>query len=212
MTVKKLFLLITIFLFIISCSSDKNIIDNQKINLTLGYCPTMKPYVDEFININNEEKIVDNIELIPLDTTASALKQLNQNNLDLVIVGRTALDTELINKNEIKLKKSYTLIYQTKQFIDYSVLNNLTIHTYLPKEIVKNYFLEENIVFYDSLEEISKNEIIFIDWDDFTDDMQLLIPIHNNQKIINFRIPIIYYDNEKEDKINELANLYFEKI
>jgi hypothetical protein len=205
MIVKKIFIIFCILFLISSCTNN-----TDEINiLNIGYCPTMKPYVDNLIILNNELNIFDDINFINFGSSAEVLSQLNQNNIDLAIVGRIALKNELIEKNEIKLKKSYTLISKEKAFIDYSILDTLEIHTYLAQDITNIYFPKnKNIIYYNSLEEIPKNNIIFIDWDDFYDDMQLLIPMINNQKVIDFRIPVIYYNNEKHTHINQLINFY----
>lgn len=170
----------------------------MKKKLLLGYCPTMEQEANNIAS-NNE-----NIQLVKSQSTKNVLNDLNQKKIDIGLVGRIAKSDELNYKyNELKLKTGFTLINSNKNVIEYSKIDNLKIHTYLDKEKVKNFLGNiDNVIFYEKLEDINPEFISLIDWDDWKDNNELLIPIDENyNKIVKFRIPVLY-SLENLDKIN----------
>lgn len=96
--------------------------------------------------------------------------------------------------NEFRLNDSFTLVNSNKNIVYYSQLSNLKIHTYLDKKEVKDFLGNiDNVVFHKSIEDINSEEIFLIDWKDYNDSYELLIPIdENNLKVKKFRIPVLY--------------------
>ncbi len=192
------------FFIIVVLAISNNPKEIQEINKTLilGYCPTMR-YLAQNIANNNE-----NIELMQFGLTVEALNELNKGNADFVLVGRIAKRNEIEDSFELRLRSGLTLVSKEKSFIYYDALPNMEIHTAIDKEAVKQYLLEsENIIFYNSTENAIKNglnEIVLIDWSDYIDDFELVIPVDRNlDKIEKFRIPIIYtFNQEIIDKLN----------
>ncbi len=185
------FLLLIISLFFIHFNTANVNINQSSVNniLKLGYCPTME---------NNANKIAlsnKNIHLIKYSSTIDVLKDLNENKIDIGLVGRVAKSDELKKEfNELRLDKGFTLVNSQKKIIPYYQLKNIQIHTYLHKEEVQNFLGNiDNVIFYESIKDIKSNEILLIDWTDYSEDYELLIPIdENNMKIEKFRIPVLY--------------------
>ena len=48
------------------------------------------------------------------------------------------------------------------------------------------------------------NTPVIIDWNDFKDEFELLIPIYEYGKVPQFRAPVIYYKNMDENTIHKL--------
>lgn len=169
--------------------------------ITLGYCPTMF----EFANKIKEQN--DFVELIDFSSTAQALNYLNSNKVDIILVGRIAKKEELENVHFLKLRSGLTLIGNTKRFVLSSDLDNKIIHTAINDNIVDEYFSNtDNFVFYENKIQALENgfdDIVLIDWNDYEDNFELVIPIDNNMnKIEKFRIPVLYTFNK-----NFLENL-----
>lgn len=60
-------------------------------------------------------------------------------------------------------------------------LKNSKIHTAVSIDVVNEYLPEStNVVFYDSVEGAIKNslnELVFLSWDDYVEDLELVIPV-----------------------------------
>ncbi len=206
---KNLLSIILVIIFIFSIFSTiflyntlKNTTSKTNEIFILAYCPTMEEEAKQ-IALNNK-----NIELIKYQSTMEVLNNLNNNKIDIGLVGRIAKTNELKdNYNEIRLKDGLTLINFNKQFIQYSELKNLKIYTNLDNKTVKEFMGNlENIVFIDNLTisiETNQNYIYLINWKDYDDNYELLIPINEkNEKIKKFRIPVLYsYKNLSNLKI-----------
>ena len=162
-----------------------------KENIVLGYCPTMEEHA-----LKMAEK---NWEILEFQNSAIVLQNLNNNDIDIALIGRIARNNE-VNENifEVRLREGFTLISSQRGFVEKSQLQNLRIHTNQPEEIVREYLPDSEIIYYNSLEEALQNrlgEIVFIDWNDYNDN-ELIIPIENNKKIEEFRIPTLYFYEE----------------
>jgi len=192
MKYKKIILFIIILVsFIIFSVLFYNIkIDVELDTNTLGYCPTMREYAIQIQNLN------PNLDISEFSSTAEVIRNLNSNNIEYALVGRKVRDWELENYNLLILREGYTLIGPSQVFINYADLNNLVIHTYLDESIVDLYFENKNnFVFYDSFEDAIKtrNEnVVFINWSDYSNSFELVIPVIGPNKVEKFRLPIIY--------------------
>jgi hypothetical protein len=197
---KRKYILLSIFVLLIifiiinilnqnNKSNDLNQTQTQKI--VLGYCPTMYEYA------RNIQELNDNLELRLFESSLTAINQLKSGNLDIILIGRIAKLNELNNAYELRLRQGMTLVSINKNFILEQDLINIPIHTALSREIVELYFpITNNIIFHDSLDYAIRNGIhqsVLIDWNDFNDDFELLIPVDAQMnKIEKFRLPILY--------------------
>jgi len=167
-------------------------IENQS-NQTykIGYCPTMEIY----LYLLNEE----NVEIIEYSSSGKALSKLDQGDIDGVIIGRKARENEYSADGRI-LKEGYTLVSKEGGLIYSHQLDQITTHTYLDEEI-EEIFSELRINYHKSLEQINKDALILINWEDWKEELELVIPIYNDgSKDERFRTPILY---SKEDVNSE---------
>lgn len=175
--------------------------------LKLGFCPTMKPYA------NLIGKKIKEIELVEIPSAAMVMNYINYEKLDMALIGREAYSRELSNSiKKRRLKNGYTLVYSEKVGIPEDQLKEILIKTYLPENIVKKVLPGiKNVEFYKSLEECEKAEDypMLIDWKDFKDSYELLIPLkRSGGKSPVFRAPIIYYrDNVNEEIIKKIESI-----
>ena len=156
----------------------------------LGYCPTMKTHAQSIAADAD-------LTLKAYGTTAEAISALKKGVVDAILVGRPAKKSELKEAFELKLRGGYTLVGKTKRLLRLDELTQKKIHTAVEKEEFSQYMPQtENVIYHNSLEEALKNginEVVFINWDDYSDDYELLIPIDDGgNKVEKFRIPIVY--------------------
>ena len=162
--------------------------------IILGYCPTMQENAEEISVANN------NVVLVKQASTSDALMSLKKGSVDAVLIGRLAKQSEIENVNELALKNGYTLITNEKRFIQKSELQKIRIHTSLNKNIAEQILPDIDVVYYQSTEEaVSKGliEAVLIDWRDFKDNYELLVIMDGNNKVKEFRIPVLYFFDKK---------------
>lgn len=183
-----------IFVFFIFTSACSNYDYNEFTPVrVLGYCPTMKNYAIEYARNNN-------FMAVEVETTSIALENLRRGNLDAVIVGRKAYRNEIIPSiNEVQLEEGYTLISNEQNLIQEFELNNYIIHTYLDSSIAEKLLPNSEIVYYENFEFALVNGIsgypnaMLINWRDYSDGLELLIPMVGINKVPEFRTPFLYY-------------------
>lgn len=160
--------------------------------MRIGYCPTMGKYLKKY----SKKK---NFELINLGSARNVLFFLDNNKIDIGVIGRQAKKSEF--KGFLKrIGIGYTLITAIKSMILNNNLKDLEIHTYLSREIIKQrYPYLKNIIYHKSLKNaLKKGKIQLISWDDWRDDFELLIPVDKfNNKNSDFRVPHFYSKKEK---------------
>lgn len=190
-----LFLCLLSFSLLLLVSEENNMLTGystiQDEKLKLGYCPTMTEDAELIKGMNPK------IELIEYTSSSTVLASLNSKDIDIALIGRKTKTYELDDGFERMLKKGHTLIAPSKEFIYYNDLIKLKIYTAIDRDITeKKYpylyfeFLENEDILFDG-----KN-IILISWDDFKNDMELLIPLNpDGSKIKEFRTPILYSMN-----------------
>jgi len=155
--------------------------------MKIGYCPTMKKYL---INLFRNNKF----ELIDLGSASQVLYLLDNDKVDVGIIGRQAKKTEFEGVLK-RIGSGYTLITAMKSMISNKDLDMLEIHTSISKEIIKQkYPYLKNIIYHNSLKDaLSKGKIQLISWDDWNDNFELLIPVDDfNNKNPDFRVPHFY--------------------
>jgi hypothetical protein len=179
--------------------------------IRLSYCPTMEPYAEKIA------KNFDDIDLMPASSAAEVLYMLRSGNIDGALIGRVAYDRELDEKTKgYRLKGGNTLIYRQKAGIGFDQLKEVEVYTYLPEEEIKdveNAF--KNVIYFQTLDECLKDGLatpVLINWEDYRDEFELLIPMDMRGKVSYFRAPVLYYKDEKLintellDKMKEVLN------
>ncbi len=186
-----LLLLLSLLLMIVEPSLTGNVIFQNEQKIKIGYCPTMESNALEIFDGNN-------YELIRFSSASEVLSVLNNNQIDMGLIGRKAKEGELSSDvKETILESGYTLVSNNKEFINYSQLSGLEIYTYLPKEKVEILIPEnKNTVYYESKQEainkILEGEVVLILWEDWQDDFELLVVMDNNEKVKDFRGVFLY--------------------
>ncbi len=173
---------------------------------SIAYCPTMEPYI-----LKLQEQLPE-INFIAMPSAGMVLSELKNHRIDGVIIGRPAYTYELdSNTKFVRFRKGKTLVYQTKIAIDDNKLKELKVITYLNREDIKDYLpLFKSIDYYSSLHAcLSFNlEIpILIDFEDFSDNFQLLIPVNARGKNPMFRAPVLYHHQIDDGLVEKMSAL-----
>ncbi len=156
--------------------------------LILGYCDTFEKYAIDLARGND-------LELRKFKNSSEVLKNLKAGTITYAVIGRKAYSFEINDEiTEIPLKElGHTLIAPEKDIIEYSELRNIVVHTYLEEEIVGKYLPSETeVIYHENIQEALEKGITLISWEDFNDDLNLLIPVEEESKVIKFRTPILY--------------------
>ena len=158
----------------------------------IAYCPTMKPFAEKL------EKEIDEISMIEMSSAAQVLGALRGGSVDGVLIGRYAKTRELEDGTLREIfQEGCTLVYRSKGGISEAELKELTVNTYLERDKLGDFLpLFGEIVFYESLDECLAggfNTPVIIDWKDFRDDFEMLIPMNKFGKLPIFRAPVLYY-------------------
>lgn len=164
--------------------------EQARQTLILGYCDTFEEYAIDFYERNRS------IDLERMDSTSTVLEMLMNDQIDYGVVGRRAYSHEIDEDFvEIPLEDfGYTLVANELGIIEYSDLQFHKIHTALEREIVENFFSfdTKRVIYHDNLEDALAGNITLINWEDWNDELFLLIPLENGTKVEKFRTPILY--------------------
>ncbi|MGM5480888.1 MAG: hypothetical protein ACQESE_00605 [Nanobdellota archaeon] len=191
-------------LFLSGCSLTSEVVleDAKRIkeHVVLGHCPTMAEHAHV---IENEYERVSSEQF---SSTASAVAALKKGDVDVILVGRVVKETELQDAFENRLRDGLTLVGSQKQFISLDRLYASSIHTAVSEQDVKQYLPSHvDVMYYDSLESSLReglHDVVLINWSDYTEDMELVIPVDSSMnKIEKFRLPILYSYNESLTKL-----------
>ena len=174
--------------------------------LKIGFCPTMSEIARKIGQKNG------NVTLIPLGSAAEALYYVKSGALDGVIIGRIAKRTEISDSvRRLALQnQGVTLVARQKGFIDYRDLPHIPIVTYLSEETVRPLIHDTRntqfvIDFNEAEAFLTRNNAALIDWSDYSDSLELLIPVdESGNKIIDFRLPSLYYQASREEEVKNL--------
>ncbi len=167
--------------------------------ISLGYCPTMKPIAERIANSN------ENIILLEQSSSAQALQKLSNNKIDVALIGRKAEQDEIQMVNEKMLGQGYTLVTDTKNFIQENELANIKVHTAIEENIAEQIIPDSEIMFYPTTQEAiaqGLQEAVLINWNDYKDEFELLVILKGMDKSERFRIPILYSKKYDLQEIN----------
>ncbi len=160
----------------------------------IAYCPTMAPFADK---ISTSVKAVTMIEM---GSAAQVLAALRYGDVNGVLIGRYAKQQELDKETRREiLREGYTMVFKQKNGIPVSQLKELTVKTYLNKNTLSEFIpLFGEVIWYESFEACVAEGLevpVLIDWKDYRDDFELLIPMNSRGKLPLFRAPVLYYNN-----------------
>ncbi len=171
--------------------------------ITIAFCPTMATYASE-IKENSHA-----VEIIDAGSAAQALGMLRSDYADAVLIGRTAQKRELSpDTKEKRLREGITLVYKMKTGIPVDQLSQIPVVTYLKEDRLgelKNAFAK--IYFVPTLDDCVKDGLetpVLMDWNDYRDEFELLIPMTSTGKDPRFRAPVLYYKNLDEETLSEI--------
>lgn len=168
--------------------------DVTKPPVMIGYCPTMRPYVELLLQSH------DALIIIQYDSAAQVMQALNSGIIHGAIIGRVAREDEI---NEgislIRLADGYTLIASDQSIIRYEDLQKIPILTTAEKKDVDKLLPEvTDITYYQDfdnmLSEMGRSEAVFLRWSEVSPIQNLLIPVdRQGLKVALFRSPHFYY-------------------
>lgn len=174
--------------------------DFKPNSVVIGYCPTMQIYLEEFGD--------DQVRFESFSTSSESLQKLREGKVDAVLIGRRARQEELVQGISMKqLKEGFTLVGTEPGMIDYDLLTEFVVYTNYDEQEVEGLLpADTQLVFVDSLEEAltqltSQRHLALISWSDYSDELELVIPMRGDAKVEEFRAPHLYYKADFEDKI-----------
>jgi hypothetical protein len=141
----------------------------------------------------------NNCETINLGSAARVLMALENDDLDIGVIGRKAKAREFSGYRK-QLAPGFTLITTSKMMIDKDQLPGVEIHTNIEKSIIDNQFSElTNIRYHKTLDEALQNGLVqLINWDDWNDAFNLLIPVDQSyNKVRKYRTPFVFSKNQE---------------
>ena len=174
--------------------------------LKIGFCPTMAE-IAKTIGIENK-----NVALYPLGSAAEALYYVKNTALDCIVIGRIAKVSEISESvRRMPLQENgTTLVARRKGFIDYHDLPLIPIVTYLDEHSVASLITDTRNTqfvadFDEAMAQLTHSNAALIAWKDYNDSLELLIPADEvGNKIIDFRLPTLYYQAGKEGIVRNL--------
>ncbi len=194
--------LILCIVLLTACDSYNGKAVEEKI--TLGFCPTMSEHAEIIAE--------SGISLKQFGSAAEVLENLRDGKISIAIIGRIAKESEVTEDiDKATLCDGLTLISGSKALIEGNDLKSLKVATYLSKDKIKDYEGDfGEVVILNSLDDaISQKSIgaVLIDWKDFKDDFELLIPMNEGKKIEKYRIPVLYFKIAYKNKAQEIISL-----
>ncbi len=171
----------------------------------IAFCPTMTPFAD------NISKSVKEVKMIEMGSAAQVLGALRGGTVDGILIGRYAKAQELSAGTEREIfRGGYTLVYKVKSGISEEQLKGLTIKTYLDKDRLSDFIpLFGSVEYLGSLDECITDGLeapVLIDWKDYRDDFELLIPLNAGGKVPLFRAPVLYYKDMDRSLIDQIRS------
>ncbi len=175
--------------------------ENERVKI--AFCPTMGVFMEELNSISE-------IEQVPVPSAGQALFLLKSGAVDGTIIGRYAKRRELSGGSEfVKLRGGQTLVYLQKSGIPVEALKDVQVITYLSPESIRHlsgFF--KSVEHLESLEECLKYGLeipVIIDWNDYRDDFELLIPVNRRgEKVFEFRAPVLYHTGIPESIVSQI--------
>ena len=156
--------------------------------LIVGYCPTMEEYAISLYG--------DNSRLRQFRNSAEVLSSLRKKDIDVALTGRPARYYEIGDHiKEEMIESGYTLVTSERKDITKDMLNELTIHTHKNRKFAEGFIPEADFEFHDDISsslKLQSDDAALISWNEYEDDMQLLVVHDGHLKDERFRTPFIY--------------------
>jgi len=162
--------------------------EKEEKKLTLAYC---NDFIQDAIALAEQ----NDLDLKRLPNSFDVLANLKSGNIDYAVIGRRAYSDEINSEIvEIPMKEyGWTLVSSERDFVEYSDIENLEIHTYLDQEEIQDFFsYEPSFVFHEDIDSAFSSGIALISWEDFRDDFELVIPMQDDTRLEKFRTPILF--------------------
>lgn len=156
--------------------------------LILGYCPTMQ---EQAIKLQASHQ---NIKIVSFSSAEEVLRNLQSDKIAIALIGRKAKDNELSNAIYEKsiANPGLTLVNAQKRIISQSDLANMQIKTCLPEKSIADSFADLNFDYRTDCN-YTDGGAWLISWNDYKENLELLIPIdQNGRKDKRFRSPYLY--------------------
>ena len=158
--------------------------------INIAFCPTMQPFAEKLAQI-------EGINMVPLQSAGQSLAMLKSGRVQGALIGRYAKRQEIDSETQREiLKGGCTLVYRVKTAIREDDLKNIAVNTYLDEgEIQPFQALIGEIHHFDSLEACLNDQLqtpVLINWQEYRDDFELLIPMNAHGKTPLFRAPVLY--------------------
>ena len=170
----------------------------------VAFCPTMGVFMERLDDM-------EEIEQVPVGSAGQALVLLRTGQAEGVIIGRYAKAVELPNNAKfVKLMGGKTLVYQQKMGVPVEALKDVDALTYLkPEEIAHISGLFRHVEHLESLDDCLRYGLripVIIDWNDYRDEFELLIPVNERgEKVMDFRAPVMYHRGISEEIISRIS-------
>jgi hypothetical protein len=167
--------------------------DDYSEKIIVGYCPTMKEDVIEFSNKN------ENVVLKEFQSSGDVLLALENDVINLAIIGRRAKSFEGNNFIEEIKESGFTIVFSQKVLIQTSDLNLIPLHTH-HTNYPRKYFSEDKVFLHSNLSETISNafandEPALITWEEFNDELELVVVMQGQIKNKDFR-GVFFYKKE----------------
>jgi len=179
----------------------KSFLDENKRQIKLGYCPTMRDKAGWIQNYDYE------IVLVELESAGQVLEYLTQGQVALGLIGRKARRQEIGNQiEEIVIdKQGLTLVANNYQVMAYDELAGVPIKTSLEKDMVISKLADLSFEF-DKSDKILADEIRLMAWDEFNYSQGEIVVVvdENGDKVKALRAPFLYFSNDSGDLVNKL--------
>ena len=183
----------SVLLLLVILSSVYSVRTNGEFSIEvvkMGYCPTMSLFAEEIASNNG------NVVLIEGANAAEVLKDLSKGKINLALIGRMAKNFEAKGAEHLFLGEGYTLVGNKKRLVTMQELAESRVHTYVDEKLVRKLVPNSQIIFYNNIEdaiEAGISEVVLIDWKEFSDEHELVIPVYSDgRKVEHFRMPVLY--------------------
>ncbi len=164
--------------------------------VTLGFCPTMRPYVQRLIDSGH------NFRTIQFDNSSQAIQALKSGLVQAALVGRTARQSEISEDIRLnRIEDGYTLIGQIQALLPYEELIDVRVFTLeeskdaaaiLPPGTSITYYQN----FDQMMSDLDRSSAVLLRWSEVPNSFQLLIPVDGQgNKIPEFRSPHVYFNS-----------------
>lgn len=175
--------------------------------IMIGYCPTMKPHVEDLVERHQ------NLEPVPYKNSFLAMQGLQAGEVQAILIGRSARQEELSDDLQlIRLNDGLTLISSNPGAILYDDLFRITVLTSEEDSAAENVLPDgTHIKYYQDfdqmLSEMDASVGVLLRWSQVSPDHNLLIPVdHFGYKVTDFRSPHFYYLGSEAELMEPLLN------